>query len=303
LFSEGLEDNILSGGTDDSVFDARKVDRIEKLYAHDFVNFSGIELKLSLLFGLKTVYRNFIVSDQTADGEPGETVVTETQKQQSLWFIQKRRGCVFVEMPLLYQNFQFQFLITDSETRNVWQCNATLDYAHTTQMITCMSAMDGEALRMNLEKSKTLLIAGEPVQFTMSTDGQAPGENYHRIKGTALYYLVRVINPETGMQEIIDVRDIHSKLEFIFPDFVNTFSDYTFNQRLKYFLENELPVNAVHRVSLVRGSLVGSLITAYVEWHESMRCNDLKNYPNPASVDCAWRLLIEIFQTYTPLTA
>lgn len=302
LFSEGMENNVLDGDTKDFVFNQPKIDRIEQLHEKDFVNFSGIELKLNLLFGLKTVYRDFIVQDQLAD-DVDAPAVPVTQKQQALWFIQKRRGCVMVEMPLLYQNFQYRFLITDSSTRHTWQCSTVLGYAGTVQAINCIAAMQATDLQQQLQPSDiTLTIGGVPVAFSYIGLGDPPRTNHHRIGSTPFYYLVRVISPVTGVNELMDLPNINSKLEFLFPDFVQTFSDVEFRKRLNFFLGNELPVNAVHRAALIRASLVSPLITAYVDWHESMRCYDLNYYPNPASVTHAWNLLLEVMQTYTPLT-
>lgn len=83
----------------DFVFSAEFVNRLEKLTEQDFVNFSALELKISLLFGLKPIYRTFL-----KDSDPG-LAESEAAKMKSLarWLIESRRGLILIE-PVLIAN-------------------------------------------------------------------------------------------------------------------------------------------------------------------------------------------------------
>ena len=45
--------------TNDFIFNSQLIDEQEKLQSKDFINYSGIELKLNLLFGLNALYTDF----------------------------------------------------------------------------------------------------------------------------------------------------------------------------------------------------------------------------------------------------
>ncbi len=95
---DNFEHLILGGYTNDFIFNSEKIDAVEKLTHQDFVNYSGIELKVSLLFGLKVLYKNFIASSIQAYG-------TTIDSQIAFWMITQRRGFIFIELPLLLKSF------------------------------------------------------------------------------------------------------------------------------------------------------------------------------------------------------
>lgn len=85
---------IMSGYTNDFIFDSGKVDEIEELNAADFINYSAVELKLSLLFGLRVQYRNFIANYY------GQQEMA-TNLKLAMWMILQRRGLLLIETGLL----------------------------------------------------------------------------------------------------------------------------------------------------------------------------------------------------------
>jgi len=79
----------------DSVIDSGKINRSEKISETDLINFSSVELKLALLFGLKNLYCNFIIAN-----------IEKINKKEAAccwWLISKRRGCIMIEMSLVLQ--------------------------------------------------------------------------------------------------------------------------------------------------------------------------------------------------------
>ncbi len=125
-----LDEYIYAGDSTDFIFNSSKIDAIEKLENRDFMNYSGFELKLSLLFGLRTLYRDYIVQpDKIKVIEPGrdstelEPIVPIIpnlflRKNQALWMIRQRKGLFYIETSLLAK-----CLGDDTELENYWIFN------------------------------------------------------------------------------------------------------------------------------------------------------------------------------------
>lgn len=85
---------IMSGYTNDFIFNSAKVDRMEKLMAIDFVNYAALELKMSLLLGLRALYRDFIANHF-------DRVERAIDLKLAMWMIMERKGLLLIETGLL----------------------------------------------------------------------------------------------------------------------------------------------------------------------------------------------------------
>ncbi|MGB8195038.1 MAG: hypothetical protein WCF67_24090, partial [Chitinophagaceae bacterium] len=85
-----------AGNSTDFIINSEKIDGEEKIDETHFVAYSALELKLSLLFGLKTEYRDFIANHYS-------NPVANEDSQLALWMIQERRGLILIETCLLLQ--------------------------------------------------------------------------------------------------------------------------------------------------------------------------------------------------------
>lgn len=85
----------------DFIINSGKINHIEKITAIDLINYSSVELKLSLLFGLKPLYFNFLSA-------AGESLSEEciSQVNQALWLTTKRVGCIVIETELLLHTLE-----------------------------------------------------------------------------------------------------------------------------------------------------------------------------------------------------
>ncbi|ALL06184.1 hypothetical protein AQ505_12200 [Pedobacter sp. PACM 27299] len=90
-----FERQIMGGNTNDFIFNSGKVDRMEELTAVDFINYSAVELKLSLLFGLKTVYRDFIANHY-------DRAASAADLKLAMWMIMERKGLLLIETGMLF---------------------------------------------------------------------------------------------------------------------------------------------------------------------------------------------------------
>lgn len=92
-----FEEDILCENSSDFIFSSGKINKAEKLHEHSFNNYSGIELKISLLFGFNVVYNDFI-ADHYHDASSAAAI------ELAYWLITQRRGLIMIETALLLQN-------------------------------------------------------------------------------------------------------------------------------------------------------------------------------------------------------
>jgi hypothetical protein len=89
-----FEQHILGGDTNDFIFNSGRINEVEKLGEGDFINYSALELKLCLLFGLKATYRDYISINY-------ENPDSAANIKLALWMITQRRGLVLIETSML----------------------------------------------------------------------------------------------------------------------------------------------------------------------------------------------------------
>ena len=77
-------------------YDLHQIDEPCKLEKSEFINFSGLELKLALLFGLKQLYMEYISNNYN---DPGSS--EKMGNRIALWMIEQRRGFIMLENNLL----------------------------------------------------------------------------------------------------------------------------------------------------------------------------------------------------------
>jgi hypothetical protein len=86
----------------DFIFNSQETDQREKLKEQDFIDYCALELKLCLLFGLRTVYCDY-VSNRFKNEKISDVIITKTEEniKLALWMILRRRGVILIERGLL----------------------------------------------------------------------------------------------------------------------------------------------------------------------------------------------------------
>jgi hypothetical protein len=98
----------LEGDALNFILNATQLEQSERLSEQHFINYSGLELKLNLLMGLKTQYRSYLWQlftgfNNTANPYCG---LYEYQKAQIVsWLIHQRRGLILIETRLLFRGY------------------------------------------------------------------------------------------------------------------------------------------------------------------------------------------------------
>ena len=121
--TEKVKTRIRRDSSVDFIFNSAKIDALEKLNSSDFINYSAVELKLNLLFGLRTLYTDFIFNsiDQEPDpisgiSEGPRAVIVQNHfnpVNQALWMIEQRRGLFFIETAVVAQSIIKSDLLTE----------------------------------------------------------------------------------------------------------------------------------------------------------------------------------------------
>ncbi|SDG65191.1 hypothetical protein SAMN05421827_10933 [Pedobacter terrae] len=85
---------MMGGYMNDFIFNSAATDDVEALDTIDFIHYSAVELKLSLLFGLKPLYCDFMENH-------AEETASAIALKLAMWMILERKGLILIETGLL----------------------------------------------------------------------------------------------------------------------------------------------------------------------------------------------------------
>lgn len=296
-YSEYLMKWILVGNTIDSIFDSEKVNGLEKLGPNDVRNYSGIELKFALLFGMHPLYRNLLVTGQE-EKTPGtfEPVYSNDVKLQALWLISRRKGFIMIEMSLLFRCMQFDLFFTDA-SKNQWKIAMPLGYDEASALMEVISHNSKSSSVVQFDSTTSQLTAGGTVYQLMElTPADYPENSYQPLNGTTYDFMLQVNGTNTSFAQVSTL--MNGGPLFIFPDYISTFRTYEFYARAKFFLENELPANTQFSLNYAGYDVMENLRNAFIQWHDSLVQDTFNNYSLASSSDAAVALFAQILQTH-----
>jgi hypothetical protein len=263
--TDHYEEVILGGFTKDFIFNSSKIDHLEKLGEQDFINYSAIELKLNLLFGLKVAYKNFI-ADNYNNTQASDDI------KLALWLIQERRGFIFLETSLLVQNTAFEVALKDNINNTYWITNASVDYNQAILIDRQLRLQPPTDIAAQIQQGN-LVISG--VSFTgQNTDASILSNKVWKpITGTEYSFNIKVFSgPEIDQFE--NNMLFYNRVELIFPSFIPQLNRLDFKNRLDLFLQNNLPVLLDYKCHFVSSDVLKSLIPAFVDWHNDIAYSD-----------------------------
>ncbi|MBC8054187.1 MAG: hypothetical protein H7Y13_14080 [Sphingobacteriaceae bacterium] len=274
----GFYESILDSDTIDSIFDSEKIDGIEKVRERDFINYSAIELKLSLLFGLKAHYINYLV---TGFENLKAAVLSDIQSRQALWFLQKRRGLIMIEMTMLLNCFGFNVcLATNLQSGLYYQVAESLDYKSAFAVNTALSSESKESID-NYISSGSFSVNGLHYSLKQVPESLGQTADYKSISNTPYSVLLDIVPVEKKIS-YKDGSPYQTGIELFFPDFLPELTTEAFKRRLNTFLQADVPINLRYNYHFVSTELLESLIANFTLWHESMR---YKHSDKPGNTD------------------
>jgi hypothetical protein len=279
---------ILDGNTLDSVFDSDVVNNLEKLSERDFRNYSGIELKLNLLFGIKVLYRELLITDPLNSKENYPAPV----KLQSLILLLERNGFIMVEIALLQQCLLFDLILIDDHNIS-HRISAPLNLMEAVNISNFLKYLEDKKQLPN-RLSPHLQLGDKLYNLIPSSTSPSTDSNLESVGTTGFRYSLSVCNSSISLAQ---VQDISTGPFFIFPDYVPMFITYPFYSRVDFFLTNELPISTVHTIQYASVDLLWNLITAFYNWHDSLIPETLDSYSLTNSSSEAASLLSFLTQT------
>lgn len=258
----------INENTSDFIFKSEHLNKKEKLSKTDCSNFSGFELKLNLLFGLKNIYNNFITTQfDTSQSSIEDQLNANKTIQKIYWFKEKRKGSIFIETSILLSQLKYNFEIIKQSDSLIYNIQNT-DFQSTTNINYILNNIDQTVLDAQFQNGylefaseKYLLVSGDS-QTVITPD-------YTKSKLSDYAFRITV----SSGNGIITVNDKLFKKNAIllFPDFIPELQTPEFKKRLKLFLSICLPTSIKCECLFVSVQELETLIPSYSNWHESLR--------------------------------
>ncbi len=258
--SPDFEEQILSGNNRDFIFDSSKIDHLEKLTVTDFDNYSAIELKLCLFFGLRIVYLNFILCNYS-------NPVQQDNIRHGMWMIMQRKGLILVENGLLQKNFSYQVIITKSVETGPWfQAGSSLNYNEAWEIV---QAFTDEKDNTGDYENSGIVADGKQYKLTELKEPQEHNKFFKHIPGSSYYFTVK-IDGKYELERFDEFPVFKSDLEFIFPAFILPPENEAFEKRIRYFLTQCLPVHLTYDVHFLGSEQLQAFIPAFIYCHNQL---------------------------------
>lgn len=264
----------INENTTDFTFKLNELNKKEKLNKTDFYNFSGFELKLNLLFGLKNLYTNFITTQfETPQHSTEDRLNANKTIQKSYWFREKRKGCIFIETSILLSQLKYNLEITKQSDKAFYSIQ-NIDFQSVANINYALNYSSQTVLDSELQNDY-LEFSGEKYVFTSNAHQTAISSDY--TKAAFSDYLFRItISSGNGAFTINDELFKKNTL-LLFPDFIPELQTPEFKKRLKQFLTASLPTNILCECLFVSLQELEILLPNYGDWHESLRFKDVQD--------------------------
>lgn len=289
--------------TTDFLFKTEQINTKEKLHQQDFNNFSGLELKLNLLFGLKNIYKNFISARLDSQKSPIENLLHTTfyrTIQKASWFTTNRHGSLLLETVLLLNPLKFNLeIIKPNPVNEAYYTINNISFETVTNLNYVLNATTEAELDSELQKGY-LLFSGTQYPFTASN--RATDDQNDFIKAADSNYSFRITVASGNEKIALNAKVFKKSLLLLFPDFIPSLQTPEFRKRLKQFLKLNLPFNVSYECLFVSIQELETFIPDYMYWYESLRYKD-ELLPLPTTSGDAYRTNTAPSVTLNPVTS
>lgn len=256
-----FEKQILKGYSKDFIFNSNALDWAEKLGSRDFINYTGIELKINLLFGLKLLYRDFIVNTKDENS---------ATNRLAFWLIKQRKGLIFLEMPLLLKELRFNIIITQNpESGTYYKTKKEVGFAAVS------SVENYENTIHRSHDNLSLQLDDSAIDLETATIDNADAKNFKPLGNSSYYFSVY-----TSGGTAVNNPERYANLILLFlPGFIPVLNGNDFKSRLTLFLENTLPLQCAHSTCFLDTEKLTDLIEQFSNYHNALLFNN-KNLKN-----------------------
>jgi hypothetical protein len=258
----------ISENTSDFVFKSNQINKREKLSKTDFTNFSGFELKLNLLFGLRNIYNNFISSQfETLPSSIEKQLNINKTIQKSYWFKAERKGCIFIETSILLSQLKYNFEIVKQSNNSSYTIQ-NIDF-HSSVNINYILNTASQAILDSQFLKGFLEFSNEKYSFVSGDSQTVISKDYIKAKSSDYSFRITV---SSGNGAIAINNGLFNKnVILLFPDFIPELQTPEFKKRLKQFLTVTLSANTKCECLFVNLQELETLVPNYSNWHESLR--------------------------------
>jgi len=270
---------LFDGNTIDFIFDSDKINEIQRLTENDFINYSALELKLNLLFGLRQVYLSYLSDLAVKSGglrldffqrlaALREGISIDETIKPAVWLLERRKGFIMIETALFWDCLDFNIVVTaNPHTGRQWFA-AGLDHSTTVRvrslLLNASAGMLDEIIRRQQIDLDHMVIPLQP--YTLAV--KAP--HYVSTGDTGYYVMVTIAGIDESNALAVDEM-MNNGVELFFPDFIPQFITPEFDERLHFFMECSLPLPVQFNYHLLSWQQLDELIPLFVLWHESLR--------------------------------
>ena len=256
----------------DFIFDSQKVDQTERVLKEEFNNYSGLELRLNLLFGLNAVYKNFMSELIEADHKKARKTISPKVIEQiklSSWMIENRKGVICIEPSLLVKSLNFQIAYFEGGEEPEYHVVKEKANYHSALGIEQLFRVDLQKAGISLSESITIHVCENAFSVIQTEECEWAEGLWQTIPGTKNKI---AIGANLGEQPIGLAHSIfQNSVMLFFPDFVPEFTQVDFKSRIDLFLENMLPVHMETAVNAISSGELKQLIPKFCNWRNSLR--------------------------------
>ncbi|MEO6176898.1 MAG: hypothetical protein ABIP27_17225 [Flavobacterium circumlabens] len=261
--------------TTDFIFKSEQINTKEKLHQQDFNNFSGLELKLNLLFGLKNIYKNFIsarLDSQKINIENLYNTTIYKTIQKASWFTTNRHGSLLLETVLLLNPLKFNLeVLKPNSVNEAYYTIDNISFETVTNLNYVLNASSEAELDSELQNGY-LLFSGTKYPFTASNIATVNEEDY--VKTADSNYSFRITVSSGNAKIALDAKVFKKSFLLLFPDFIPSLQTPEFKKRLKQFLKLNVPFNVSYECLFLSIQELETFIPDYMYWYESLRYKD-----------------------------
>jgi hypothetical protein len=260
--------NYINENTSDFIFKSDQINKKEKLTETDFNNFSGFELKLNLLFGLKNIYANFITSQfETTQNNADDRLNIFKTLKKTYWLKEKRNGAIFLETSLLLNQLKYNLeIVQQTETKTSYSIQ-NINFQSVANINYVLSTIDKATLDAELQQGY-LEFSNEKYTFSITNPETIVPDDY--IKTNFSDYTFRITISSGNGNITINDELFKKNTLLIFPDYIPELQSPEFKKRLKQFLKISFPTNIKCECLFLSLSEIETLIPNYSNWHGSL---------------------------------
>lgn len=285
--TDAYQQKLLQGNQTDFIFNTEAIDIQQHITPIDYQNYATIVLKLNLLLAVDSYFHNYLIHHND---------------ESALWLLNNRKGFFFIETDLLKNSLEYEMIIRTVGISEIkyQKINQKLTYIQAMKLDQFIAASSHkEAVRIPDVKAYIHEEIDDAIQFEEITEIPTMISTFNAIGGSSSSCIVGITLNNDAFLSIHDPLLCDTVL-LMFPKFISEDENSDFNERVVFFLEEELPIQLESKVCYLAPDVLEVIIPVYVAWHNSLiiNPNSKKKNGNDLSISQSSVALLESIYTY-----